>query len=367
MVGCPESPQVADCNPGYLPCDGDKSECCEVICEEGYHLCGEDLTECCMDTTNSIFHLYFDTLGNYGSYFKDVWINSIDDIWVVGEIITDSTYYGATHWDGESWNLIQLRGSGIPIPSIRPRGLWYFSEDNIWFASGSIYHWNGEETKKVWTRDLETWETIERIWAVDDNQIYFAGNEGLIIFWDGNGFNQLYAGTDKNIVDISGSENGEHIFFITLNNIAENTVFEYNDGIFTTVYETNQYIPTDTTFGNIISSSVYGDTVYFASKRGLVKYNYIDSSFVLVDLEESKLQGQDYKRSIAQSPKDIAFLGSTMHIVHYNGSRFTINNQMSQQFDQISFLGGDFKNDIVSLVGSANYGQFALIAIGIRF
>jgi hypothetical protein len=92
-------------------------------------------------------------LGISGS-LRDVQIIDENNIWVVGEIETDSGKYGAAQWNGDYWELKKLKGPGISVQTITPRGLWYFSEDNIWFASGSIYHWNGTETSMLWQRIL---------------------------------------------------------------------------------------------------------------------------------------------------------------------------------------------------------------------
>jgi hypothetical protein len=57
-----------------------------------------------MDTTSHNFTWEIDTLGEYGSYLNDVWIVDENDIWVVGEIITDSGWYNLAKWDGLNWS-----------------------------------------------------------------------------------------------------------------------------------------------------------------------------------------------------------------------------------------------------------------------
>jgi len=48
-----------------------------------------------LPTTSHDFVWEIDTLGNYGSYLKDVWIVDENNIWVVGNIETDSGEYNA--------------------------------------------------------------------------------------------------------------------------------------------------------------------------------------------------------------------------------------------------------------------------------
>ena len=70
----------------------------------------DELTVHTQPTTSNDFIWEIDTLGNYGSYLKDVWIVNENDIWVVGNIETDSGYYGAANWHGIEWNLKKLSG-----------------------------------------------------------------------------------------------------------------------------------------------------------------------------------------------------------------------------------------------------------------
>ncbi|MFQ6605929.1 MAG: hypothetical protein ACE5D8_10345, partial [Fidelibacterota bacterium] len=50
----------------------------------------EEVTAATMDTTSHNFTWEIDTLGNYGSYLNDVAIIDENNIWVVGNIETDS-------------------------------------------------------------------------------------------------------------------------------------------------------------------------------------------------------------------------------------------------------------------------------------
>ena len=53
-----------------------------------------------MDTTSHNFIWEIDTLGIGGSYLNDVAIIDENNIWVVGNIETDTATYNAAHWDG---------------------------------------------------------------------------------------------------------------------------------------------------------------------------------------------------------------------------------------------------------------------------
>ncbi len=77
-------------------------------CEPGWHQCENDNTICCLDSTSHSFYWTIDSLGIYGSYLNDVAIVNENDIWVVGNIETDSTSYNAAHFDGNEWELILI-------------------------------------------------------------------------------------------------------------------------------------------------------------------------------------------------------------------------------------------------------------------
>ena len=194
QLACPEPPDnkppKADCPVGQSPC-------------------ADDSTACCWDTTSHNFVWEIDTLGISGS-LRDVQIIDENNIWVVGEIETDSGKYGGAHWNGISWELKKLKGPGISVQTITPRGLWYFSEDNIWFASGSIFHWDGVETSMVWSCcDIDLEETAEKIWASSENDIYFVGRGGTIVHYNGTSFTKMASGTDLDLVTVAGSVDPE--------------------------------------------------------------------------------------------------------------------------------------------------------------
>ena len=202
ITACPDPPETTTCGDRQIDVNGN----CE--CEPGYHW-SEDKTECLMDTTSHNFVWEIDTLGISGS-LRDVQIIDENNIWVVGEIETDSGKYGGAHWNGISWELKKLKGPGISVQTITPRGLWYFSEDNIWFASGSIFHWDGVETSMVWSCcDIDLEETAEKIWASSENDIYFVGRGGTIVHYNGTSFTKMASGTDLDLVTVAGSVDPE--------------------------------------------------------------------------------------------------------------------------------------------------------------
>ena len=97
------------------------------------------------------------------------------------------------------------------------RGLYHFDDNNIWLAAGSIFHWDGTEVTRMWSRNTNTDETVEKIWASSENDIYFVGNEGTIVHYDGTVFTKMTSPTTQNldgIVGVVDSETGEKRIWI---------------------------------------------------------------------------------------------------------------------------------------------------------
>ena len=124
-----------------------------IDCPPDNSPCEFNYYECCLDTTSHDFTWAVDTLGNLYSSVRDAWIFSEDHIWVIGEIwsgeLGDSELYSGAIWNGNEWELIKLiyEGSGS---TLQPHGIWAFAPDDIWFASGSVFHYDGEIITLEW-------------------------------------------------------------------------------------------------------------------------------------------------------------------------------------------------------------------------
>ena len=93
ITACPDPPETTYCGNHQIEVNGN------CVCAEGYYW-NEDQTKCLMDTTSHNFIWEIDTLGIGGSYLNDVAIIDENNIWVVGNIETDTATYNAAHWDG---------------------------------------------------------------------------------------------------------------------------------------------------------------------------------------------------------------------------------------------------------------------------
>jgi len=194
----------------------------------------DTLSAMTMDTTSHNFTWEIDTLGEYGSYLNDVWIVNENDIWVVGNIVTDSMEYNMAHWDGVEWELMGLvsQDEQIGNPGIDPIienyssntidlfAIHYFNENDIWVLSSYPTHWDGEG----WTMyHLHNMGIIYgglsngAMWGTSSSNMYFVGFGGKIVHYDGNEFVKMESGTDVDLKDIYGivdDESGDIIVYV---------------------------------------------------------------------------------------------------------------------------------------------------------
>ncbi len=313
----PTPPQAAECDAGYLPCDGDRSQCCEVTCDDGFHNCGETLTECCMDSTSHYFTWTIDTLGIYGSYLNDVAIVDENNIWVVGNIETDSGSYNAARWDGEEWELMLIVN---PDPI---KGIIYFSENDIWMVNGYPMHWDGN----VWTlyplHDYGMQVAVEHIWGTSSNDLYFVGLNGSIVHYDGENFVKMDSGTDVDLKDVAGTPDGEYVFVAGRNDSGESIALMIHDFHVETLYEGEGAISEP--YGVILSVSVNNSIAYFATSSLLWKYNFSTVNSVIIPGDEIFLDNRTIKKIVVNNQNDIFIMTNWAEQIHYNGNTWNLD------------------------------------------
>ena len=278
FFACQQDPDSPPDNPQDEP----------IECPDGYHICDSDSTECCLDTTSHNFMWEVDTLGGYSSFLNDVVIINENNIWAVGYIKVpdpDSSFNGtgfelfnAAHWNGNEWELIRI------INSATLYSIFYFSENDIWVTKyGYPVHWDGNS----WTQYNLTDMGIEGspgqgIWGTSSDNIYFVGDNGSIVHYNGIDFTEMNSGTDVDLKNIVGNENSVFIIGYDYTN-NPNISLELKNGEWTPFYESAGYYgdpnnPED--YGKPYGIDVLGDTVYLATSgslgpSNLVKYDYI--------------------------------------------------------------------------------------------
>ncbi len=361
FTACPDPPDTTECGSHQIEVNGN----CE--CEEGYHW-NEDQTKCLMDTTSHNFSWEIDTIGIEGSYLRDVTIVDENNIWVVGNIETDSGEYNAAHWDGEAWDLIKIQPQGYVQPI---QCIYYFSENDIWFGQGGLpIQWNGIEYYR-YTPDNSTHlgqPTIESIWGTSSSNIYFVGLNGSIVHYDGIICTEMESRTNVDLKDVDGTPDGEHVFAVGWKQSGENIVLEFTGDAWNELYYNELYLPTDSTYGRVTAVGVFGDTATFSTKAGLWKYNFISQSSMIIPSTVVKTYGLDIIDISGVYENDIIIVSLGARILHFNGMSWYRYENITDTFgfQNVYLNGGDIFRDFAIVVGYCCNGNHSIVVTGIR-
>ena len=163
-----------------------------------------------MDTTSHNFTWQKYTFGgaNGSSMLYDVAIINDSDIWAVGEIHTkdtdqwnaDSTKwidpYNAVHWNGQKWELKRIYVNYRGQPSFAPlKGVFALPGGKIIFSSGLPYLPEGDHWKLYHLWDMGILNkndgSVYSIWGTSINNLYFAGNKGTIVHYNGSKWTKI--------------------------------------------------------------------------------------------------------------------------------------------------------------------------------
>lgn len=318
-----------------------------------------------MDTTSHNFVWTVDTLGSYGSYLNDVAIVDENNIWVVGNIETDSGRYNAAHWDGLLWKLILIN-----TPGVIGKGIYYFDEDDIWVATGIIYHWNGVEWERYHLWDMGVLDNndggVNKIWGTSSSNIYFVGYEGSIVHYDGAGFEKIESEGTVCLIDVEGTPDGEYIFVTGMDFFAPaySAAYQIHEGNIKTLFYSDIGSPTnEMDWGAISSVSVHNDTVYFVTYQGLWKKNYLTSQSTV----DRAFSNYGYRNMVVQESNDIFMVGGGGKYAHYNGVSWDLNEDLYNNYALSTLWGGaELQNNIVVITGYLKDGSHGITAIGRR-
>ena len=370
IPGCKTAtaPQAAECGAGSLPCEDNITECCEVICPELHHHCGDFLTECCLDTTSHDFTWTIDTLGIYGSYLKDVAIIDENNIWAVGNIETDSGEYNAARWNGDQWELQGIYSNTLDLYSI-----WYFTVDDIWVASHCFpYHWDGNTWTQYHLNNMGMPGICagNAIWGSSPEDIWFVGDSGSIVHYDGSGFERMESGTDVTLYSISATEyNNVWVSGWVNSNGDYRTVLLHFDGV--EWQKKTDYSPPlgqsadpDSLSGLIkgVFSTNQND-IFVSTSKGLYKCHVTTQGEGELIIGSTNFYTSVMNEFDGSGGNDLFAAGSFSKIIHFNGSTFQNYDEL---YDIGYIYGIDVKENFIVAVGDFSSTTGAMIIRGYR-
>lgn len=172
-----------------------------------------------MDTTSHEFTWQIDTLGDYHfSSLRDLAIDNDTCVYVVGGIYKKDSmgnwlpFYNLARWNGIRWELIRVKvklnyGTSIIITDQDELiSIFMVNQSDIWMVSesgGVSRYLNGN-----WIMmDIPYGQGpggANKIWGTSSKDLYFVGDDGKIIRYDGSRWQRIESGTALDVQDIVG-------------------------------------------------------------------------------------------------------------------------------------------------------------------
>jgi hypothetical protein len=292
---------------------------------------------------------------------------------VVGEIRTDSGKYNAARWDGNSWIFENIAYPGS-WPSYPHNAIFALDSNDIWSATSAAYHWNGN-IWEVFGVQNSNWEFngyVRSIWGTSSNNLYFVGDNGSIVHYDGTSFTRLESGTEVDLEDLDGTLDGEHVFVSGWNLAGDNNtspLLHLHDGVVDMLYESTYPWGNADDWGRIEALEVIGDTVYLATwGRDWIAYNYRTGEYVEHGKETlpgfNDLQIRDIR---SNGRNDLVAVSAFGEVLHFNGADWFRDSQIYSVFgEDFVFKGSAFKGDNLVVVGRLVGWVHGIVARGSR-
>ncbi|MCZ7603115.1 MAG: hypothetical protein M5R37_09610 [Melioribacteraceae bacterium] len=310
-----------------------------------------------MDTTSHNFTWEVFEFGEHGnSILRDVAIIDENNIWAVGAIYlkdstgaNDSKAYGVVHWNGENWTPKKLfYNNNSIISSIR--GILILESNDIYLAAGSIFHWNGvsSNAELVYSRQNLSHPdgTLEKVWG-DASSIYAVGNKGSIAHYNGTSWRKIESGTDVDLRDVTGNQNGTEIYISGYStDYSKSVLMKLSNNVLNVIWE-NKTLQDTPPYGSTVNSiKLLNNDLFIASNIGVfrkkLKYTLPDKKLYYPPRWVYKVTGTNVN--------DTYSVGDRLSITHFNGSS---ERQVFIDYSQVSPLySADSKENIIVAVGT---------------
>lgn len=147
-----------------------------------------------IDSTSHSFVFFTDTLGAVLSRVNDVFCLSENEAYAVGLFYVrdstgkaiDSLTCNFARWDGVKWTLERVAPLFNGSPSFGELStVFALSSNDIW--TNPARHWDGQKWVANDVNVIATGMT-RKIWCSKSNDVWFAGENGSIMHWDGERF-----------------------------------------------------------------------------------------------------------------------------------------------------------------------------------
>ena len=319
------------------------------------------------DTTSNNFTWTTYTFGGQGgsSYFKDVAILNDTLAYAVGEINDSSPYpYCVARWNGSSWGVMRLydiekdyQGNKDTALVWSLDGVLAFSGNDVWLASGAVFHWDGEDsiTSLSFTPLTSSGLVagIRHLWGSSSLNIYGVGDSGAVRQYTNGLWQGMQSGTMIDLRDVWGSSDGSTVWACGWSNDDNQSILLEYDGTSWKTMWTRVGLSSVPPY-EFFTTSVWGiDSLVVSTGRGVSD----DTTQV------ATLPSFPY-RIRGDAANDIVVVGDGGMIWHYNGANWTqLNTQPNATFYSVAI-----SKTMIVAVGIDNSIGFGagLIAVGKR-
>ena len=314
------------------------------------------------DTTSNNFTFQsFSFGGNAGScYFQDVTIINDTDIWAVGAVYLDSANgnpdpfpYNAAHWNGQTWTLEKITVTYKGNPVIAPlNGIFAFSGTDIWMTNGFPVHGDGVNWQMYQLQDMGIGASVSKVWGTSSSNIYFVGDEGSIVNYNGSSWTKITSGTSLTFNDIYGS-GGEILAVCIQFSPPGGTI--YNIGLGTKILSNpiQQHPLYSVWFVPDRQYYVVGDGIY--QKNSLSDSTWRNGTLDITKYGTTKVRGN--------GTNDVFVVGAYGEFLHWNGASW------KSFIAQTGLANGCYGSVAVSgnlVVAVGQNGTQAVITVGRR-
>lgn len=298
------------------------------------------------DTTSQNFSFEIFEFGDgfSSSYFNDVWIFNINDVWVCGNVFTnDSTDGNLYQWNGLYWKAHRLN-------FVDMEGIWGI-DSIMYLASGGVWRYDRDTLiRQNIQGTFGQGQAVHKLWGSSENNIYGVGPWGTIVWYNGVQWTKIEFDTQWYLFDVTVVNQSGIAYAVARRDLGISSIIKIDKLTAEIVYEDSSIGLNSSVFNSIttINSdelwiSGYDIWSYKISSRSLTKVNDLLAGYFIASI--SSFGGNDI----------YSFGGGITNngvFIHYNGERYTEFN-IRIAYDLI-FGGSHCIKDVAVSVGQVN-------------
>ncbi len=315
------------------------------------------------DTTSHNWTFTTGSIGEFGSYFRDVAILDDGTAWAVGQIwLRDSSgqiepqAYNVARWNGQEWSF--SRATNVALNTV-----FAFSANDAWAGSSAPYRWNGQQWIGFNVSGVFN-GTINKIWGVSSNRMFIVGTNGAIALFNGTTWQRLESHTTVDLLDVWGSPDGSVVWACGYRpDYSESILLRYDGAAWQTIWKTPPPVsnqPYDGLLQTLWSPG--NDSLYVVGGEGVWRHHPAGGTA----RKEVLSLGSFPTRVRGNAGNDLFIAGFDGIVWHFNGNTWRRFHSLSNPLHVYNAVA--LRSNTVIAVG-ADYSatiQRGLVSVGSR-